>query len=264
MNVIVCVKHVPQSMKFDPVTKSILRERIDSEINPFDLFAVEEAVRLHERTGVSTTAICMGVMGAEQSLRQAMAMGIEHSILFTDKRFAGSDTYATSFVLSVGIKSIGDFGLIICGKQSTDGDTAQVGVQIAQKLGLPFITNVIKIDELTDTFIRCTRLVEYGYEQVESVLPALITVSKGINKPRIPTIKNLIRSKTANIIKLTADDIDLTADNCGSKGSPTKVLKTYIPDLPSYNCEEIIGSMSQQVDYLIDLFRFAQQTEKSV
>ena len=258
MNVVVCVKHVPQSMGFDPVTKSILREQVDSEINPFDLFAIEEAVRLHERAGVGTTAICMGVAGAERSLRKAMAMGIEYSILLTDKRFAGSDTYATSLVLSAGIKSVENFGLIICGRQSTDGDTAQVGVQIAQKLGLPFTTNVVRIDELTDTFIRCKRLVEYGYEQITLTLPALITVSKGINEPRIPTINNLVRSKTANIIKLSADDMGLVDDECGGKGSPTRVSKTYLPKFPSYDCKEIIGSMSQQVDYLIDLFRSTQ------
>lgn len=264
MNVIVCVKHVPQSMKFDPVTKSILREQVDSEINPFDLFAIEETIRLHERTGAATIAVCMGVTGAEQSLRKAIAMGIGHAILLTDKRFAGSDTYVTSSILSAGIKSIGDFGLIICGKQSTDGDTAQVGVQIAQKLGLPFITNVVQIDKLTDNFILCKRLVEYGYELVESTIPALITVCKGINEPRIPTIKNLIRAETANITKWSIDNMNLTADECGSKGSPTRVLKTYTPDVPSYNCKEIVGSISHQVDCLIELFRSAKDTEESV
>ena len=146
MRIIVCVKHVPNTLKYDFENNSIKREDIDSTINPYDLYAIETALRLKDKYGGEVFALCMGVSSAKQSLIKTIALGVDKAYLLCDKKFAGADTFSTSYVLAEGIKKIDKYDIIICGKQSSDGDTGQVGVEIAEKLALPFITNVINVD----------------------------------------------------------------------------------------------------------------------
>jgi electron transfer flavoprotein beta subunit len=239
-------------MKFDTITNSIVRENIDSNMNPFDFFALEEAIRIKERSGANVTTVCMGVKSAEQTLKKTIAIGADSAVLLNDKLFAGSDTQATSYVLSKGIEKIGNYELVICGKQSTDGDTAQVGPSIAEKLNLPFVTNVVKLTIIDDALMRCTKLVERGYVTVEFSLPALITVSKGINEPRVPTIRNIIKSERTPIQYWSAVDINAAQLPLGIKGSPTKVEKTYLPKSFKTNSELICGDLDAQIRTLVD------------
>lgn len=253
MRLVVCVKHVPHTVKFDCVSNAILRDHVESTMNPFDLYAVEEAVRIKQKYTAEVIAVCMGVSSATQSLKQAIAMGVDSAILLNDSVFAGSDTYATSYIISKAIKKVDEFDLIICGKQSSDSDTAQVGVEIAEKLRLPFITNVVKIDFLDNKRVRCVRLLESGYITLEIPLPALITVSKGINQPRIPTINNYLRAQKSESRVWNAKDIRASVKRCGLCGSPTRVKHTYIPGIIARESQTVKGAHSEQTKFLIEL-----------
>lgn len=191
MNVIVCIKQVPGTteVKMNKETNTIIREGIKSIINPFDTFAIEEALRIKDKFNSKVTGLSMGIPDTSILLKEAMSLGVDEAYLLSDRAFAGADSLATAYTLSMGIKYINDYDLIICGKQATDGDTAQVGPSLAGKLNIPYITYVSEIQELKDGYIRCKRLIENGYEIIESTLPALITVVEDINVPRLPSIK---------------------------------------------------------------------------
>src|SRR3989338_6162967 len=165
MNIIVCIKQVPETteVRINPETNTLVREGVKSIINPFDMYAIEEAVRLKEKLGGKATVITMGPPQAEAALREAISMGVDEGILICDRAFAGSDTWATSYTLSAAIKKIGSFDLILCGKQASDGDTAQVGPGISTHLDIPQVTYVKKIEEVTDKSMRVERLMEEGY-----------------------------------------------------------------------------------------------------
>lgn len=253
MNIAVCIKHVPSILDYDIKSNSIRRKGVTSEINPFDLFAIEEAVRIKEKKGAITTAICMGVEDAIKSLKRAIAMGIDNTILLCDKKFSGSDTQATSYILSEGLKRTNNFDLILCGKQSSDGDTAQVGVQIAEKLGLPFLTNVVEINFLSNSIIECKRLIDSGYQIIEVPLPAVISVNKGINEPRIPTIKNILRSEKVEPDILNLEDMKIDSEKCGKNGSPTRVINISFPQIVPSFCQEIKGTFDEQIGFTINL-----------
>jgi len=231
MNIIVSIKQVPDTtdVRINPETNTLVREGVKSIINPFDMYAIEEAVRLKERFGGKAIVITMGPPQAEAALREAISMGIDEAILISDRAFAGSDTWATSYTLACAIKKIRDFDLIICGKQATDGDTAQVGPGIAAHLGLPQVTYVKKIEEAKEKSMRVERLMEEGFEIIETPLPALLTVVKEINEPRIPSLKGMMRSKSAKITVWTAADIGADPCSIGLKGSPTQVVKIFTP-----------------------------------
>ncbi|RLD12325.1 MAG: electron transfer flavoprotein subunit beta, partial [Chlamydiae bacterium] len=177
MNIVVCIKQVPDSgdVKINPETKTLMREGVDAVINPFDCYALEEGVRLKERFGGTVTAISMGPPQAEKALREAISLGADKAVLVSDRAFAGSDTLATSYALSTAIKKLGDVDIIITGKQAIDGDTAQVGPGIAVHLDMPQITYVRKIEELADGKIRAERMNEEGYDIIEADLPVLIS-----------------------------------------------------------------------------------------
>ena len=185
MNIIVCIKQVPETtdVRINPETNTLIREGVKSIINPFDMYAIEEAARLKERFGGKAMVLTMGPPQAEAALREAISMGMDEAILVSDRAFAGSDTWASSYTLSAAIRKIKEFDLIICGKQASDGDTAQVGPGIAAHLDLPQITYVKKIEECTQDKLRAERLMEEGFEIIETPLPALITVVKEINEP---------------------------------------------------------------------------------
>ncbi|MCX5714152.1 MAG: electron transfer flavoprotein subunit beta/FixA family protein, partial [Candidatus Omnitrophica bacterium] len=199
MNIVVCIKQVPETtqVRINPETNTLIREGVKSIINPFDMYAIEEAVRLKEKFGGKATVISMGPPQADAALREAISMGIDEGILVCDRAFAGSDTWATSYTLAGAIKKLGAFDLIICGKQASDGDTAQVGPGISTHLSSPQVTYVKKVEEATDKSMRLERMMEEGFEIIEAPLPLLITVVKEINEPRIPSLKGMMRAKSA-------------------------------------------------------------------
>ena len=231
MNVIVCVKQVPATneVKMNKETNTIIREGVESIINPFDTYAIEEGIRIKDQNGGKITVISMGIPAVAELLKGTVALGVDEAVLLSDRAFAGADTLATSYALSKGIQKIGAYDLIICGKQATDGDTAQVGPSLAEKLGIPHTTYVRKIEEIREGYIRCQRMTDDGYEVIELPLPAVITVVKEINEPRLPSLKGMMRAKKAEVSILTADDIGADKEKCGLKGSPTQVVKTFVP-----------------------------------
>ena len=185
MNIIVCIKQVPETteVRINPETNTLMREGVKAIINPFDMYAIEEGVRLKEKTGGKVTVLTMGPPQAETALKEAISLGADEAVLLSDRAFAGSDTWATSYTLAAGIRKLKDYDLIICGKQASDGDTAQVGPGIATHLDIPQVTYVKKIEEVKDKVIKVERMTEEGYEIIESRLPLLITVVKEINTP---------------------------------------------------------------------------------
>jgi electron transfer flavoprotein beta subunit len=227
------------------------REGVESIINPFDEYAIEEGVRIKEKTGGSVTVISMGIPAVADLLRETIAVGVDNAVLLSDKAFAGSDTLATAYALSMGIKKIGRYDLIICGKQATDGDTAQVGPSLAEKLGIPHTTYVRKIEEIRDGYIRCQRMTDDGYEVIEMPLPAVITVVKEINEPRLPSIKGRLKAKKTEVAVYTADDIGADKNLCGLKGSPTQVIKTFVP-VHDVKSVMIQGTAAEQARELVE------------
>ncbi|MDP3142707.1 MAG: electron transfer flavoprotein subunit beta/FixA family protein [Candidatus Omnitrophota bacterium] len=231
MEIIVCIKQVPEttSVQIDPKTNTLIREGVKSIINPFDMYAIEEGIRLKEKFGGKVTVITMGPPQAESALREAISLGADEGILVSDRAFAGSDTWATSFTLAQAIKKIGKFDVIICGKQASDGDTAQVGPGISVHMDIPQVTFVKKIEEIKDGIAKVERLTEEGFDIVETPLPALFTVVKEINTPRLPSLRGLMRSKQATIIKWSNKELGIAPENLGLTGSPTQVVKIFTP-----------------------------------
>ncbi len=231
MNIVVCIKQVPDSgdVKINPETKTLIREGVESIINPFDCYAIEEGVRIKEKLGGTVTAISMGPPQAESALREAISLGADKAILVSDRAFAGSDTLATSYALSEAIKKLGEVDLIICGKQAIDGDTAQVGPGIAVHLNMPQITYVRKIESIEEGKIRAERMTEEGYDIIESQLPVMLTVVKEINEPRIASLKGKMSAKKAEIPTWTAEFIGADTEQLGLDGSPTMVAEVFAP-----------------------------------
>jgi len=251
MNIIVCVKQVPDTLEVsvDKKTNTLIREGVDSVINPFDLYAVEEALRLKEQYGGMVTVLSMGPSQVVDTLRQALSLGAERGVLLCDIGFAGADTLATSYTLARAAKKIGHFDLIICGRQAVDGDTAHVGPSLAEKLGVPHISCVIKIHEVTDEYMVTGRMTDGAIEKVKLSLPGLITVSKGINEPRPPSLRGKIAAARSNITVWSAKDIAADANKIGLKGSPTRVVKMTTPE--HHRAGQILeGSIAEQVTNL--------------
>ena len=256
MNIIVCIKQVPETteVRINSQTNTLMREGVKSIINPFDMYAIEEGLRLKERFGGKVTILTMGPPQAESALREAISLGADDAILLSDRAFAGSDTLATSYTLAGAIRKIRDYDLLICGKQASDGDTAQVGPGIAAHLDIPQVTYVKKIEEIKDKAIRVERMTEEGFEIIESPLPALLTVVKEINTPRLPSLKGLMRSKQAKITHWTHKDIELRFENLGLSGSPTQVVKIFSPP-PRESSQMLSGSIEELVEKLALIFK---------
>jgi electron transfer flavoprotein beta subunit len=231
MKVVVCIKQVPDTtdVRIDPETKTLVREGVESIINPFDCYALEEGVRLKERFGGTVIALTMGPPQAEAALREAISLGADEAVLLSDRAFAGSDTLATSYALAGAIRKIGDVDIVIAGKQAIDGDTAQVGPGIAVHLGLPQITYVRKIEAIEDTTIKAERMTEEGYDVIAAQLPVLLTVVKEINEPRIASLKGKMKAKKAEVPVLSAADIEAHQSRVGLEGSPTQVIEVFSP-----------------------------------
>ncbi|MFH1576133.1 MAG: electron transfer flavoprotein subunit beta/FixA family protein [Candidatus Margulisiibacteriota bacterium] len=251
MNIVVCIKQVPDTteVKINPETNTLVREGVPSIVNPFDENAVEAALKLREKHGGKVTVLTMGPPQAAEALKTTLAMGADEVILVSDRAFAGSDTWATSYTLAQTIKTLGDYDLIICGKQAIDGDTAQVGPGIAEWLGIPQITFGVKI-EIDGNKVKVERLLEEVNEVVEAPLPAVVTVVKQINEPRMPSLKGLMKAKKAEIKTLKASDIQADAKNIGLNGSPTQVVKIFTPP-PKGGGEKLEGEPAEIVDKLI-------------
>ncbi|MCM8761393.1 MAG: electron transfer flavoprotein subunit beta/FixA family protein [Candidatus Omnitrophica bacterium] len=256
MNIIVCIKQVPNTtdVKIDPVTNTLIRDGVESVINPFDVYAIEEGVRLKERFGGKVTVITMGPPQAESALREAISVGCDEAVLVSDRKFAGSDTWATSYTLSCAIKKLGEFDIILCGKQASDGDTAQVGPGISTHLDIPQVTYVKKIEKIENGKAVVERMTEEGYDILETPMPCLFTVVKEINTPRMPSLKGMMRAKSAQIVKWTAADIDCDPQSIGLDGSPTRVVRIFTPP-PRKGGEIIKGDAAQVSQELVQLLK---------
>ncbi|MFA5271212.1 MAG: electron transfer flavoprotein subunit beta/FixA family protein [Candidatus Omnitrophota bacterium] len=261
MKIIVCIKQVPDTteVRINPETNTLIREGVASIINPFDMYAIEEAIQLKEKFGGETIVITMGPPQADLALREALSMGIDHAILLSDRAFAGSDTWATSYVLAKAIEKIGSYDLVICGKQASDGDTAQVGPGIATHINLPQATYIRKVDnvDLEKKVIRLERLLEDGYEVLDVSMPLLITVVKEINNPRLPSLRGKMRARSQVIAKWTHEDLGLKEESLGLKGSPTQVVKIFTPpprekgmimhEEPEAMVEKLVGEIKKHL-----------------
>ena len=233
MEFIVCIKQVPDTteIKIDPKTNTLIREGVESIINPFDLYAIEEALLLKEKYGGKVTAISMGPPQVESALRESLALGVDEIIMLTDRRFAGADTWATSLTLAEAIRKTGNYHLILFGQQAIDGDTAQVGPGVATHLKIPQTCFVKSIESIENNKIIVQRLMEDGYDRTEMELPAAITVIKDINTPRLPSLRGKRNAKKAEITVWNADDLKLDENIIGLNGSPTQVIKIFSPEL---------------------------------
>jgi len=255
MRIIVCIKQVPDTaeVKINPETGTLIREGVPSIVNPFDMHAIEAGLQVRERAGGKVTVITMGPPQAESALRDSIAMGADEALLLSDKAFAGSDTWATSFTLSKAIEKLGA-DIIICGKQAIDGDTAQVGPETAEFLNIPHISYIRKIEDVTENSIRVQRMMDEGYDTVESSLPVLLTVVRELNEPRMPSLKGKMAAKKAVVQKWSAADILAGEDDLGMKGSPTQVKNIFTPEARSER-KMLEGTPEEQVDSLLQELR---------
>ncbi len=251
MNIIVCIKQVPNTteIRIDPVTNTLIREGVESILNPFDTYAIEEAVRLKEKFGGTVTALCMGPPQAEETLREAVSLGVDEIVLLSDRRFAGADTWATSLTLAAAIKKIGVCPLIFTGQQAIDGDTAQVGPGIAAHLDIRQACFVRRIEEITECHITLQRLMEDGFDRLKLKLPAVITVVKEINTPRLPSLRGKRNARTAELKVWNADDLGLDEKEIGLNGSPTQVVKIFTPKHDKQT-EKFSGTTDEAADLI--------------
>ncbi|MBI2830521.1 MAG: electron transfer flavoprotein subunit beta/FixA family protein [Chloroflexi bacterium] len=259
MNIVVCLKQVPGTtkVKIDSQTNTLVRQGIENIVNPFDTYALEEGVRLKEKYGGKVTGISMGPPQATDMLKEAIAVGADEGVLLSDRAFAGADTLATSYTLAQAVRKLGNCDLVICGRQTLDGDTGQVGPELAEMLDIPFIAYVSQIQEITDGRIRVRRMIENGYETIEAPLPAVLTVVKEINTPRLPSLRGTMKAKSAVIPVWTAQDLAADPERIGLTGSATRVVKIFFPQRENRS-EMLQGEPEIQVDVLVDKLREAK------
>jgi len=231
LKIIIPIKQVPETsnVKIDEETGTIVREGVESIVNPLDLYAIEAGIQLKEERGAEITVVSMGPPSAERALKEAIAMGCDDGILISGKEFAGSDTWATSYTISRAVKKLGKFDLILTGERATDGETGQVGPGIASFLDLPVSTYTSRIIEVTEVSIVVERLIEEGYEMLRMPLPALVSVVKEICFPRLPTLRGKQKAKKAELAHWNADNMDIERSALGLNGSPTRVVKIETP-----------------------------------
>ncbi|WP_461205113.1 electron transfer flavoprotein subunit beta [Clostridium sp. DL1XJH146] len=228
MNIVVCIKQVPDTteVKLDPKTGTLIRDGVPSIINPDDKSGLEAALTLKDKLGAKVTVVSMGPPQAKEALIEAFAMGADEAILVTDRAFAGADTWATSTTLAAALKKL-DYDLIIAGRQAIDGDTAQVGPQVAEHLNLPQVSYVEELEVQEDSLI-LKRVFEDGYHKLKVKMPCLITTLSEMNKPRYMSVAGILDAyREKEIITWTVNDLEVDRDNIGLKGSPTKVKKSF-------------------------------------
>jgi len=227
LNIVVCIKQVPDTteVKLDPKTGTLIREGIPSIINPDDKSGLEAALVLKDKLGASVTVLTMGPPQAENALKEALAMGADKAILLSDRAFAGADTWATSITLAAALKNL-DYDLIIAGRQAIDGDTAQVGPQIAEHLHLPQVSYVADLEDAGDSII-VKRIFEDGYHRIKVKKPCLITTLSEMNSPRYMSVHGIYDAAKAEVTRWSLQDIEVDTSNLGLKGSPTRVKKSF-------------------------------------
>lgn len=237
MNILVCIKQVPDSNKVevDPVTGVLKRNGVESKMNPYDLYAIEAALRIREERGGKITALTMGPGQASSVIREAFAMGVDEGVLISDRKFGGADVLATSYTISQGIKMLGDFDLILCGKQTTDGDTAQVGPEVSEYLAIPSVSNVSKIVELGKETITVEMDMSHDIEIAKIEYPCLLSVDKDIFMPRLPSYlkKEMTKEREIRVISLAQLE-DQDEKHYGLNGSPTQVQRIFPPAVNSH------------------------------
>ena len=234
MEILVCIKQVPGTTKVevDPVTGVLKRDGVDSKMNPYDLYALETALRIKEQKGGTIKVISMGPPQAAEVIKEAYMMGADEGALITDRKFAGADVLATSYTISQGVKKLGGFDLILCGKQTTDGDTAQVGPEMAEYLGIPHIANVLSIIEIKERSAVVEMDMPNTVEVAEIQFPCLLTVEKDIFQPRLPSYRKKISTKDREVKMISlADFEDKNEKNYGLNGSPTQVERIFPPEV---------------------------------
>ena len=251
MKIVVCVKKVPDTaeVRINPETNTLIRDGVQSIINPYDMHAVEAGLQIREKVGGTVTVVTMGPPQAETALRETISMGADQAVLLTDRAFAGSDTWATAYALSKAIEYLGA-DVILCGKQAIDGDTAQVGPEIAEFLDIPHVAYVRKIDDVQNGRIVVQRLMDDGFDVIESSLPVLLTVVRELNVPRMPSLKGKMAAKKAEIKKLSAADIKAEENKLGLKGSPTQVRNIFAPDAKK-DRRMVDGAATEQVEAIV-------------
>lgn len=257
MNIVVCIKQVPASsdVKIDPVTGVLIRDGNNTKMNPYDLYAIETALRIKEQNGAIVKTVSMGPFPAKAVLEESLWMGCDDGLLISDRKFGGADVVATAYTLSQGIKKLGDADLIICGKQTTDGDTAQVGAEMAEYLDIPHVAYVEKVLEVKENSIIVRASMDKTVETFEVKLPCLITVDKGHVTPRLPSYKRGKEFKDVEIPVVTfANLMDQDETHYGLKGSPTQVERIFPPER---NTDKVVltGTMPEQVDQLVEILK---------
>ncbi|EKE03941.1 MAG: Electron transfer flavoprotein beta-subunit [uncultured bacterium] len=255
MKIVVCVKQVPDTADIKwTENNTMIRDGVESILNPFDEYAVETALRIKEANPDSTiTVLTMGPPQAKDALKRAIAMGADEAILVTDKKFAGADTQATSRTVAKAIKEkVGNFDLIICGQFAIDGDTAQTGPSIAEHLGLPQVTYVKEVEATGGNTIVAKREIEEGIQKVEMQLPGLVCMLKCDYEPRMPSIKGVMKANKTQILEFSMEDIGLEHAQVGIKGSPTFVSRAFRPE--ARNAGEMINAASakEAADVLVE------------
>ena len=259
LDIIVCIKPVPDphhwtKITLDPVTKTLRREGIPSVINPLDKHALEEALRIKEKHGGHVTVVSMAPPTVIDNLREAIALGADEAVLLSDRSFAGADTLATSYVLAAGIKKLGKFDLVLCGDQSLDGSTGQVGPEVAEFLGVPHVTRVKKIDFTDRGFIRVESAIENGYISMEVQTPAVLTVVREINTPRHIPLTRISEAMRREIKIWTIKDLDVDRKMVGLSGSPTQVADVFMPEMKRRG-EILDGEPETDVKLLVEKLR---------
>jgi electron transfer flavoprotein beta subunit len=260
------MKQVPATtdIKIDPQTNTLIRQGIKNITNPYDEYALEEAVRIKEKLEadpgfsgeVEVVAVTMGPPQAENMLREAISAGADSAVLLSDRAFAGADTWATAATLSMALEKIGGISLIISGKQTLDGDTGQVGPQLAHIMNMPFIGYVSSIESISGSGMKVKRLAEESYEEFEIRFPAAVSVLKDINTPRVPPLRGRIKAKKAEIPIWTAADINAEPEKVGLDGSYTRVIKIFTPRT-THDVKIIEGRPEEQVE---ELFRILKES----
>lgn len=261
MNIAVLIKQVPETdnLIIDEETGTVKRTGVETIVNPLDLYALEAALRIKEENGNSTVhVVSMGPPSAEKALREALSMGADTAALVSDKTFAGSDTFATSYILSEALKTSGHFDLILCGEKAVDGDTGQVGPELAAFLDIDVVSFVSDI-EFKDGFYIFKRMTEYGIDVIKVSPPVSATVTKAIGEPRLPTLSGKKRARIERIQKLDAGQMHINPDDVGLNGSPTRVVKIKKPSLkrnpvifsPSTE-DEMHSTAEKLIDYLAE------------
>ena len=257
MNILVCIKQVPGSsnVEVDPVTGVLKRDGVKSKLNPYDLYGLETAVALTEKYGGSVETITMGPPQAKSIIVESICMGAVRGTVLSDRKFAGADVLATAYTISQGIKKSGKYDLIICGKQTTDGDTAQVGAEVAEYLGIPNVSNVLSVDNVTEDKIFVTASLDEKIVKMEIALPCLISVDGDINSPRLPSyrVKQTVTDDMVKFISF-ADFEDQNEKHYGLSGSATQVERIFPPEKNTEK-SSIEGDSEQQASGLFDLIK---------